>query len=59
MSTITGTWHVRRKTSVGTFDADNRFAQTPDGITVTGDTLTGYSRAGLPRGRVTGERADA
>jgi hypothetical protein len=103
MNAITGTWHLRMKTPIGTIDADYRFAETADGVTgsavgageevtlddvvcaataegervtwrqritkplrlnlaydvtVTGDSLAGYSRAGrLPRSRVTGERA--
>lgn len=105
MSAITGTWHLRMKTPIGTIDADYRFTETPDGLTgtatgageetrlneiacattadgervtwhqsitkplrlnlqydvaVTGDTLTGHSRAGrLPRSQVTGQRVHA
>ncbi|MGW1680178.1 hypothetical protein [Saccharopolyspora sp. NPDC002376] len=44
MSTITGTWHVRMKTPIGTIDADYRFAETPDGITGTA-TGTGEETA--------------
>lgn len=35
MSTITGTWHLRMKTPIGTIDADYRFAETSDGMTGT------------------------
>lgn len=33
MNAITGTWHLRMKTPVGTIDADYRFAETANGIT--------------------------
>jgi hypothetical protein len=35
MSAITGTWHLRMKTPIGTIDADYQFTETPDGITGT------------------------
>ena len=33
MNAITGTWHLRMRTPIGTIDADYRFAETADGIT--------------------------
>jgi hypothetical protein len=33
MTGITGTWHLRMKTPIGTIDADYRFAETGDGVT--------------------------
>lgn len=35
MAGITGTWHLRMKTPIGTIDADYRFTETDDGITGT------------------------
>ncbi|WP_410575405.1 hypothetical protein [Amycolatopsis sp. cmx-4-61] len=32
MAGITGTWHLRMKTPIGTIDADYRFTETDDGV---------------------------
>ena len=104
MSAITGDWHLRMKTPIGTIEADYRFTETLAGpigtatgageevvlrditravvdsgervtwrqsitkplrlhldfdVTVAGDRLSGYSRAGrLPRTQVSGERTN-
>jgi hypothetical protein len=35
MTGLTGTWHLRMKTPIGTVDADYRFTETEDGVTGT------------------------
>jgi hypothetical protein len=35
MTGITGTWHLRMKTPIGTIDADYRFTETDGGLTGT------------------------
>jgi hypothetical protein len=35
MTGLTGTWHLRMKTPIGTIDADYRFAETGGGVTGT------------------------